>query len=417
MDDKHAQEMAMFRFGLIAPAINGTFTEPSRAAYYRVVAADVLTLPDGTLTSYSASTLGHWERLFRKGGFDALVHQSRSDKGYPRKLTQEAIDNIFALRSEYPRINATMIYEKLIEDSVIKENEVSLSTVQRFVRRRIGDMVLPGEHKDRKAFEAERVFELWQADTLYGPFVGSGKKKSRAYLITVIDDKSRLICASKFFPSDKAATFQKVFKDAVLRFGVPEKLYVDNGAPYKNEQLSAICGRLGVVLIHAPVRDGAAKGKVERLHRTIRERFLSTLNERNTLSFEALNDAYISWVNSYNTSTHSAHGKKPMNVYQESQNLVRQPKSAEWVQECFLNRISRKVKKDATLTIDNVCYDAPAGFIGMKVEILFLPDDMTTAHIVFESKTYPLRVTDRVQNSKTRRSTSPYLIDYSKGGN
>jgi hypothetical protein len=126
MDNSEAQDMAMFRFGLIAPVINGTFTEPTKMAYYRKVTGEVLTLPEGQKTSYSPSTLVYWENLYRKGGFDALVHKARADKGYPRKLTQEAIDAIFVLRKKFPKINATMIYERLIEEGVIGAMEISL---------------------------------------------------------------------------------------------------------------------------------------------------------------------------------------------------------------------------------------------------------------------------------------------------
>lgn len=46
--------------------------------------------------------------------------------------------------------------------------------------------------------------------------------------------------------------FQKVLK-AVARYGIPNKLYLDNGSPYKNEQLSLICGSLGIVELHTMV--------------------------------------------------------------------------------------------------------------------------------------------------------------------
>jgi transposase InsO family protein len=415
MQDVDAQKMAMFRFGLIAPVINNTFAEPSKMAYYRAVTSDVLTLPNGKRTSYSPSTLSYWEMLYSKGGFDALVHKARSDKGYPRKLTQEAIDALYTLRKEFPKINATMIYEKLIEDGIICATDASLCTVQRFVRAHAGDICGQTQQKDRKAFEAERVLGLWQADTLYGPYVGVGKDKKRAYLISIIDDKSRLIVGGRFFLADTTANFQKVFKDAILRFGLPEKCYFDNGAPYKNGQLSGICGRLGVVLIHTPVRDGAAKGKIERFNSTVRTRCLSVLKEKDTTSLDALNDAFLFWLNTYNTAEHTAIGASPVSVYRKEEKCVRRPKSTEWLAECFLNRITRKVKGDATVTVDKVSYDVPCALINMRVEIRYLPQDTESVHVVFEGKTYPVRPTNKVENSKAKRNKN-YPIDYSKKG-
>jgi transposase InsO family protein len=309
MDTGDEQTMAMFRFGLIAPVVNGTFAQATKSAYYRDVCAEALTLPNGTKAGYSPCTLAYWERLYRKGGFAALVHHARADKGYPRKLTAEAIDAVLALKRQFPKINATMIYERLIAEGVINARDVSLCTVQRFVRTRgadIADMQGHAQAKNRRAFEAERVLGLWQADTLYGPYIEEAGKKRRAYLISVIDDKSRLLAGGRFFYADNALNFQKVLKGAVLRYGIPEKLFVDNGAPYRNDQLAGICGSIGCVLIHAAARDGAAKGKIERANRTIRERCLSVLTKDQTASLDALNDAFSAWMTGYNTSVHSA---------------------------------------------------------------------------------------------------------------
>ena len=416
MDEKHAIEMAMFRFGLIAPALNGTFTQASKYAYYREVAAEPLTLPDGTSAVYAQSTLAHWEGLYRKGGFEALVVKKRADKGHSRKLAAEAADAIIAMKREFPRINSTMIYERLIEQGVINKHEVSLSTVQRFVRARADLCGVPEGVKDRMAFEAECVCGIWQADTMYGSFVGEGKKRSRSYLMSIIDDKSRLITGARFFLSDNAQNFQTVFKDAVIRFGIPQKLYCDNGGPYRNDQLTGICGRLGAVLVHAAVNDGAAKGKIERLNRTCRGRMLSVLTEKQTASLDSLNDALSTWVATYNTTVHSAHGMTPMDAYRKGLGDVREAKDAEWVSECFLNRIARTVRNDSTITIDCASYDVPMTFIGMRVEVRHAPGDMAGAHIFSEGKAYPLIPTDRVVNSRTARSAGRYYLDYSNTG-
>jgi transposase InsO family protein len=417
MQQDKAHELAMFRFGLIAPVINGTFTEATKTAYYRKVASEALTLPDGRKASFAPSTLAGWEKLYRTEGFDALISHQRSDRGYSRKLGHDAQDAIIALRKEFPKINATMVYERLIETGVINKKDVSLSTIQRFIRFKVGKPDGSGQAKDRKAFEAERVCGIWQADTLYGPYVKDASGKSaRAYLISIIDDKSRLIVGSRFFFADSAINFQKVFKDAVLRFGIPEKLFVDNGGPYKNSQLSGISGRLGTVLIHAQPGDGAAKGKIERVNRSIRTRMLSVLTPEQTSSLDTLNDALVTWVMKYNTTIHSSIGSTPMDAYRAGQSAVRIPVDAEWVQACFLNQVSRKVKNDATISIDNVSYDVPMIFIGTSVDVFYSPDDMASAHIRFEEDIYPIRPTDKVANSKTRRSTSPYTLDYSLKG-
>lgn len=368
-------------------------------------------LPDGSEACYTVSTLSYWEGLYKKGGFDALVHRSRSDS-HSRRLDADATEAITLMRQEFPRINATIIYERLVSTGIIDEHEVSLSTVQRFVRAKASALVPMPATKDRLAFESEKVCGIWQADTMYGPYVIEGRKSMRTYLMIIIDDKSRLITGARFFLADTAPNFQTVFKDAVIRFGIPEKLFADNGGPYKNDQLTGICGRLGCVLVHAAVGDGAAKGKVERLNRTCRSRLLAVLTDEQKASLEAINSALAKWVSTYNTTVHSALGITPMDAYTKGVGDVRVPKDAAWVAECFLNRISRTVRNDSTVTIDKVSYDVPMQFISTRVEIRHSPKDMSDAHIVADRVTYPIVPTDRVANSKVPRQSLRYRLLY-----
>lgn len=104
-----------------------------------------------------------------------------------------------------------------------------------------------------------------------------------------------------------------------------------------------------------------------------------------------------------------------MERYLQTRSSIRMPQSREWLDECFLNRVTRKVKKDATVSIDKVSYDVPMQFIDAKVEIRFLPDDMSSAFILYEGEHFPIRATDRNENCHTRRNNTP-SIDYSRLG-
>lgn len=107
----------------------------------------------------------------------------------------------------------------------------------------------------------------------------------------IIDDKSRKIVAAHFYNNDNGANFQQTLKHAIAVNGIPLKLYVDNGSPYKNDQLTFICGELGIVLLHAPVRDGAAKGKIERFNRTLRIKFLNCIEDSVLEDIDTINSA------------------------------------------------------------------------------------------------------------------------------
>ena len=233
----------------------------------------------------------------------------------------------------------------------------------------------------------------------------------------IIDDHSRMIVGAELFYYDNAAGFQKVLKDAVSTFHLPSKLLVDNGAPYANEQLSLICGSLGIALIHTRARDGASKGKCERFWRTAKEQFLYGLDMDTITSLAQFNEIFRDYVRSYNLSLHSGIQCTPFDRYQASSDQAKPVKSREWLDECFLNRVYRKVRRDSTVSIDSICYDVPMQFIGMKVEIRFVPSDMSSAFILYEKSHFPIRKTDRNENCHTKRNNPPAFSYASEGGN
>ena len=411
---KHNAEVAQFRFALIAPVIQGLYPDASATAYYKRVTASPLTLPDGSTVTYSYKTLEKWKSQYSIGGLDALMPGTRSDKGIPRALNEDAIAEIYRIKEEHPRMNATQIYTHLVRESFIPAT-VSVDSVQRFIRHNDLKSARDPNLRDRKAFEEDEFGKIWQADTCYLPHITEDGTSKRVYCIMIIDDHSRLLVGGELFYNDNACNFQKVLKDAIATYGIPDKLYVDNGCSYSNAQLSMICVSLGILLLHTRVRDGASKGKVERHFRTLKERWLYTLDMESIQSLAQFNGMLKDYMRDYNTTFHRGIDTIPLERYQASKDHPRQPESRQWLDDCFYNRITRKVRKDSTISIDRVCYDVPMQFISAKVEVRYLPDDMTSAYILFEGEKFPIRQTSRNDNCHTRRNNPP-AIDYSKAG-
>ena len=409
-----AAMMAQFKFALIAPVIQGLFPDASRTAYYKRITESPLTLPDGTTKTINYKTVEKWVSCYQRFGFDALMPSERSDKGSTRVLPDTAIEEIYRLKQAFPRLNATQIHEQLIQKGFIPAT-VSVCAVQRFIKKNDLKSARNPNLRDRKAFEEDAFGKMWQTDTCYFPYITEDGKSHRVYAICIIDDHSRFIVGGALFYNDSAANFQTVFKQAVATYGIPSKLYTDNGSSYVNEQLSLICGAIGTVLLHTKVRDGASKAKIERFWRTTKERWLYGLNMDEIHSLAEFNALFQEYIRSYNTTMHSGIKCTPFDRYQASRDNARIPLSRHWLEECFLNRIYRKVRKDATVSIDNVSYDAPMQFIDQKVEIRFRPNDMDSAIILYENESFPLRPTDRNENCRTKRQNGP-TIDYSKLG-
>ena len=424
---KRDADIAMFRFGLIAPTLNKTL-DKSATSYFKEIARKPVTPPGGTERLYSCKTYEKWREAWLADGLEGLMPKTRSDKGTTRVLSGDAKSRIKSLRDEYPCMSAVMMHKTLGEENLI-DSSVSVRTVQRFVL--LNDLKRgseTGEMKDRKAFEAPCFGDLWQADTCYLPQFKDAKSKKlkQTYAVALIDDHSRLHPYGDVFKHDNALAFQNVLYNSIKQYGIPVALYVDNGAPYVDTQLKMICVELGIKLIHTPVRDGAAKAKIERSWRTKNTRWLDGVNiEKDIHCTEDYKKMYSKYIVKYNNTAHTGIEKQtPFECYKASRKSTRPIKSEEWLKECFQHRVFRVVRNDHTVTIDNVSYDVPleaaakvrkAGGRRERVEIRYTPEDMSTAYIRMGEKHYPIVKTDKNKNFATSRKNASGSSDRSTG--
>jgi hypothetical protein len=217
--------IALFRFAIIAPLINNTYEEKSKEDFYRNAALKKYTLPNGKETVLTAGRIKKWYIDYKKNGFDGLKPKVRIDTGISRKIPVICIDKIAEIKEKYPHITGKAIYNKLIEDGDILAKNVSLASLYRFLNTHSFHTHTVTE---RKAFEMEFANDCWQGDTSHGPLITIDGKKVQTYLIQLIDDASRLIVGYKFFLNDNAINFQSVLKQAIKTYGIPKKLFVDN---------------------------------------------------------------------------------------------------------------------------------------------------------------------------------------------
>ena len=412
MDADMQRQMALLRFGVIAPLCNDTYDAPSKEAFCRQLAQKVYTLPNGKTRRFAAETIKNWAILYKKHGFDVLVPKSRNDIGKPRILTEPVIARIYELKEKYPHITGTLIHQKLIEDGFIKQSKVSKSTILRFIKaNHLSRAEL--EPVDRKAFEMEHANDCWQADSSVGPIITVNGRKSATWLISFIDDASRLITHAELYFNDNGLNVQLTLKKAIYKFGVPKRLYLDNGSPYANKQLQLICASLGIILIHTTPYSPEKKGKIERSFRTLKDTWMNGLDWNQFHDLASLNHALSEFVNEkYNNREHSVIKTTPKDRWLADAALVKHlPQDV--IEDSFLHRIDRKVYGDATIRIDSVVFEVPPQYIGHTINVRYYPGNLSSAYIFNDKNTvehtiFPLR---RVDNSKVKRKT----IDYSWG--
>jgi hypothetical protein len=248
--------------------------------------------------------------------------------------------------------------------------------------------------------------QLWQADTMFGPHVdtGAGARK-QAKLIAFIDDASRVLCHGEFFLEENVDTLVRAIRAAFYKRGVPEQLLVDNGSIYCSQEITLICARVGCILRHTAVRDAAAKGKIERFFRRVRDQFL--VKNLDVSSLEALNRQFGDWVeNDYNALPHDALGMKPIDRFGIDLARVRFLTPSEHSDELFYAEASRKVKKDNTFSFAGRRYETPVDLRDREIQLRHdrHRHDSTAVIIYYKGQRMgEARLLDAVANGLRRR--------------
>jgi putative transposase len=88
--------------------------------------------------------------------------------------------------------------------------------------------------------------DLWQSDVMHGCQIHVDGKNRKSYLIAIIDDHSRLITHGQFYLSENLACYLDCLERALLKRGVPRKLYVDNGPAFRSRHLEHVTASLGL---------------------------------------------------------------------------------------------------------------------------------------------------------------------------
>jgi len=245
------EEIALFRYSLIVPALNGTYAEKSINDYFIKLATKEHILLDGSKRYFDVSTFKNWYYMYRRFGFDGLKPGVRSDYGKSKKIPFTVLETVEEIRKQKKNITKRELYEEVCRLGEIRKIDVAESTFYRFLRLNSFSLENEDNKNECKAFEAATANDIWQADTSSVMRIKVNNKSVTVYLVHIIDDASRLLVGQALTFSDNAVFFQEVLKRAIKVYGIPKVLYVDNGSPYANEQLSLICANLGIHLIHA----------------------------------------------------------------------------------------------------------------------------------------------------------------------
>ncbi|MCL4439728.1 MAG: helix-turn-helix domain-containing protein [Firmicutes bacterium] len=229
LSSKDRDAIALKRFSLISPVLNGQVEKQKE--YFETLCVKPIDMPYYGPKVYSPKTIMGWLNEYRRGGIEALKPGYRNDRGKSRKVSPEITEKIREKRAKMPRISTILLYEELVRERVILPEKLSKATFYRFLTANpelaAGKDPDSPEEKELKRFSRQWVNELWQTDTMYGPYLRVGKSKKQTYLFAFIDDASRLITHAQFFFSQNYIAMRTALKEAILKRGVPKMIYTD----------------------------------------------------------------------------------------------------------------------------------------------------------------------------------------------
>lgn len=372
MKEETRDQIGLFRYKCISPVL----AEPGRLQneYFRTLAEKELDVPHYGRRRFAVSTFKGWLKKYLANGYEGLKPLTRSDDGVSRRISeqQQNIIRNFWFVSDF--MTARHMYEQLCREGKLGDPPMAYNTLLRFLHK---EKMLPRPTRTdtRKRFETAEFGELWMCDFMHGPKVQVGRMHKKAILCAIIDDHTRLVVGYMFQIHETMSALTSVLKDAIGTYGLPKRLYVDNGPAFSCDLLAKACAYAGISLIHSRPYDSPSRGKIERWFRTVRDCFIPGLTM--TLSLKELNHVFHCWLTAeYHHKVHSGTGQRPIDRYGASTGRVQLRRVSEReLDQYFLMRHERIVNNDATISFKGNTYEVPAGYIRQRIDIRHPVDD------------------------------------------
>lgn len=407
--------IALFRLSVLGPLTSRLdLPHGERKRLLKELASRSYEIPGSRRCYLSEKTIEAWFYAWRRGGIDALAPRARRDKGHS-KLAPELQALILQAKRENPKRSLDELRRLLEAQGVVAKGTLKRTTLHRLLQRHGLSRPTGADSQvvERRSYVAQRAGDIWYGDVMHGPKVTIKGQLRKVYLVSLMDDASRLIAHTAFCPGETALDIEGVLKQAILKRSLPRKLVIDNGPGYRAESLQSICARLAIALVYCRPYEPEAKGKLERWHRVVRAQFLSELTHQHLHSLETLNTCLWAWVEQiYHQKVHSTLGCTPLQRWQQDLESLRSlgPFASD-LDALFYHRQSRRVRKDGTVSFEGRTFEVPYALVGRTVQLVVDPQAGKVVGV--ESlEGEPLGAAtplDRIGNSHRRRHRSTPL--------
>jgi transposase InsO family protein len=236
----------------------------------------------------SQSAVHKWHQRFSAGGITGLVDKSSRPNHQPRKTAQWLIDKVLGLKRERPELGGSATSDHLARFEAVK---LSANTIHKIFKKHnlpdsdqalrearykvVGDPDRKVEHQleaelgEWERFARPNPNDMWQMDIMSFYI----RDAHRVYLISALDDCSRMIVSWGLFKEQTADNVLEVLRTGLMRFGAPGEVLTDQGAQFKHwggvTQFEKLLRKLNIQHVKARAHHPQTCGKIEAFHKTI----------------------------------------------------------------------------------------------------------------------------------------------------
>lgn len=373
-DQKAAKEIAERRMMMIAPLIGALSSQEEYYAKRREISAEY---------EVSTRTLQRYVDAYNESGMDGLQPKGKVPQQNP-VISREILEEAIRLRREVPSRSVPTIIRILELEGKVEEDVLKRTTLQHALAREGYSSQMMKMYQDNgyasQRFARAHRCDLWQGDIKYGPTLRIGGKVQPTYMSCLIDDATRYIIHAQFYGDMEQSIVEDTLKKGIQKFGLPRRIYFDNGSQYRTHWMKRACGLLGIRLLYAKPRNPQGKGKQERFNLTV-DSFLAEIEINPPESIEELNKLFGAWLSEcYHHKIHSALGTTPERAFKSDSMPLNYPDES-ILANAFLHCEARKVNKSGCISFMGKDYDVGILYAGQQVDVIYDPQNIAKVRI------------------------------------
>lgn len=363
-------DYGLWRFGIISPLLHRSADGPSVRVQIEELSQRTFCTPDGREKRFCFDTIRHWLSRYRTCGIDGLRNRSRANRG-STSVSPALQQALIELRNRQPEWTTRRLLNCVREQGLWNGIKPGKSALYRFTAAQGLNRGKVQPALPVRSFEYPFFGDLWSADFLHGPKVRIGTQARKTYLHAIIDDATRYVVAARLHLAEDTRSLLDDLMLAIRRFGIPKRLYTDNGAAFRSRHLRMVAAKLGVSLPHTPPYTPRGRGKVERFFRSVREGFLTG---RDRTSLEKINTDLAQWINSYHHTTHRILGISPLDrKLTDTGPGLRQIPATQNIDDIFRMEQIKRVASDGCVRLFGKRFEIPDALPGTPITVYYLP--------------------------------------------